>query len=349
MSRSERDRRSVKTVFDTMVAALMAERPTGELRLAALERPEALQEDDVLVSVEACGVCGTDLHIMAGEAYEPELPFVLGHEVVGRVAGPVDSAAQGGLVAVWPFLGCGNCQLCALGEGQLCAAQVSVTGVSGAFGGFAEYVLVKREQLVPVPEGMEAPAAAAVVDAGTTALNAVEVVPAGTTGPHVVVGAGPVGFCAAELLRERGRAPVVVEREAKRRHLAEGRGFAVAPELDAVIEEPTVVIDCSGRGDALGWAVRALVPHGLAVVVAYGVIDRFDTTQISRKELTVRGVRSGTRDQLRTVLRLAAEGTVGGFPVREWALADVNGAFEAARAGDPAKQVVVNRAERAMP
>lgn len=338
----------MKTAVGTMVAALMTERPANRLELVALERPAALQEDDVVLAVEACGLCGTDLHIMAGEAYQPDLPFVLGHEVVGRVVGQVDSSARG-LVAVWPFRGCGNCSLCALGEGQLCPAQVSVVGVSGAFGGLAEYMLVKRDQVVPVPEGLGAPMAAAVVDAGTTALNAVEAVPAGTAGPHVVVGAGPVGFFAAELLRARGRAPVVVEREAKRRGLAEGRGFAVARELDAVTEEPAVVIDCGGRGDALGWAVGALVPHGLAVVVAYGVVDRFDTTQISRKELTVRGVRSGTRDQLRKVLRLAAEGSAGGFPVREWALAEVNGALEAARAGDPAKQVVVNRAERPTP
>jgi D-arabinose 1-dehydrogenase-like Zn-dependent alcohol dehydrogenase len=346
----------VKTVVGTMVAALMAERPASLLRIAELERPEALQDDDALVSVEACGVCGTDLHIMAGEAYQPELPFVLGHEVVGRVVGPIESSGPSGprgpehqLVAVWPFLGCGNCRLCALGEGQLCPAQASVTGVSGAFGGFAEYVLVKRDQLVPVPEGLRTSAAAAVVDAGTTALNAVEAVPAGTTGLHVIVGAGPVGFCVAELLRARGVAPVVVERAAKRRLFADGRGFAVAPELGAVTEEPAVVIDCGGRGEALAWAVGALGPHGLVVVVAYGVIDRFDTTQISRKEITVKGVRSGTRDQLGRALRIAASGAMGGFQVREWELTDVNKALEAARAGDPAKQVVVTRAERAMP
>lgn len=345
----------MKTVVGTMVAALMAERPARDLRLASVERPEPLQDDDVLVAVEACGVCGTDLHIMAGEAYQPDLPFVLGHEVVGRVvpmespgapgaAGPVDQ-----LVAVWPFLGCGNCQLCALGEGQLCPAQVSVTGVSGAFGGFAEYVLVNRNQLVPVPGGLEAPAAAAVVDAGTTALNAVEAVPAGTTGPHVVVGAGPVGFCIAELLRARGVAPVVVERAAKRRLLAEERGFAVAAEVDEMSEEPAVVIDCGGSGDALDWAVGSLGPHGLAVVVAYGVIDRFDSTQVSRKEITVKGVRSGTRDQLCRVLRIAADGLVGRFPVKEWDLSDVNRAIVAAKSGDPAKQVVVNPRKQPIP
>lgn len=88
----------------------------------------------------------------------------------------------------------------------------------------------------------------------------------------------------------------------------------------------------------------ALGPHGTVAVVAYGVVDRFDTTRISRKELTVRGVRSGTKDQLRSILRLAAEGTVGKFPVREWELGGLTAALEGIRSGDdPAKPVIVNR------
>lgn len=323
----------------TMRAALLVDRPAHELSLRVMERPEPAQDDDVVVAVEACGVCGTDLHIMDGQAYRPELPFVLGHEIVGRVVVPAQSPRQE-LVAIWPFRGCGSCLLCAQGKGQLCSAQVSVTGVRGACGGFAEYVVVKRDQLVAVPDGIGASAAAAVVDAGTTALNAVEALPERSAGLHVVVGGGPVGFCVAELLGSDERAVLVVERQAMRRRLGEERGFAVAAELDAVPEAPSVVIDCGG-GDALTWAVGALRPQGIAVVVAYRAIDRFDTTEISRKELTVRGVRSGSVEQLRRTLGLAARGAIGAFPLREWALAEVSEALVAARAGDPAKPVII--------
>lgn len=333
----------MRTREDTelMRAAVMTERPARQLNVASIERPMPRDDDDVIVAVKACGVCGTDLHILAGQAYEPELPFVLGHEIVGRVILP--KTCQG-LVAVWPFQGCGSCVMCTAGKGQLCPSAVSTTGVSGSFGGFAEYVRVKRGQLVRVPDGLSATAAAALVDAGTTALNAVEVAAAIKGSLTVVVGGGPVGFCAAELLRAQGCLVTIVERQRHRRRIVTENEFSVVASVDAVAETPSVVVDCAGTGNTFEWAINALSPQGTIVVVAYAVVGRFDTTQISRKELTVRGVRSGTRDQLQTILRLAAEGTVGRFPVREWELGGLTAALEGIHGGDdPAKPVMVNQ------
>lgn len=330
-----------------MRAAVMTERPARQLKVTSIERPEPQDGDDVVVAVEACGVCGTDLHILAGQAYKPELPFVLGHEIVGRVisaGADAGRASNQGLVAVWPFRGCGSCAMCTAGQGQLCPSSVSVTGVAGAFGGFAEYVRVRGDQLVPIPEGLSATCAAALVDAGTTALNAVEAAAVKEGALHVVVGGGPVGFCAAELLRARGCSVIIVERQERRRRIATENGFSVAASVDALVETPSVVVDCAGTGSTLQWAIDALGPHGSVAVVAYGVADRFDTTQISRKELTVRGVRSGTRDQLRSVLHLAAQGIVGNFPVREWELGGLTAALDGIRSGDdPTKPVIVSR------
>lgn len=234
--------------------------------------------------------------------------------------------------------------MCTAGQGQLCPSPVSVTGVTNAFGGFAEYVRVRREQLVPLPRGLSATAAAALVDAGTTALNAVEAVARRDRSLHLVVGGGPVGFCAAELLRARGCLVSIVEREQRRRRIAEENGFSVAESIGAVTETPSVVVDCAGSGNTFEWAIDVLGPHGTLAVVAYGVADPYDTTQISRKELTVRGVRSGTRDQLRNVLHLAVEGTVGRFPMHEWELDSINTALEEIRtAKDAAKPIIVNR------
>src|SRR4051812_17963206 len=103
-----------------------------------MELPEPVPADDeIVLEVEACGICGTDLHILAGSSYAPELPFVLGHEPVGRVVLTGDAARDwlGARVAITLFTGCGTCVLCLDGDERLCESLVSITGVLRRAGG----------------------------------------------------------------------------------------------------------------------------------------------------------------------------------------------------------------------
>src|SRR5260221_10460619 len=194
-----------------MRAALLTEIPAQTLAVRDVPDP-VLGPGSVLVSVEACGICGTDLHIMNGESYRPELPFVLGHEPVGRVvaaAPDVDQNLIGQRIAPTLFVGCGRCTPCLAGDERLCEEGASVTGVLARPGGFAERMTLLASQLVSVPEALSAPAAAAMVDAGTTAYNAVRTAAAiAPAGRHLVIGAGPVGFLVAAVLRSRSPAPI---------------------------------------------------------------------------------------------------------------------------------------------
>jgi len=310
---------------------------------AQIDLPEPVPADgEIVLEVEACGICGTDLHILAGSSYTPELPFVLGHEPVGRVVDAGASAHEwlGRRVAITLFTGCGTCDLCLAGDERLCEDLVSITGVLRRAGGFAERLVVRAEQAVDVPDELDSAAAASLVDAGATAANAVRRTPR-EAGGCVVLGGGPVGFLVAELLRADGRPCVVVEPQEGRRRALEELGHAVTAGTEGA-PRAGVVIDCAGVPAATAWALAALRPRGTLVVVGYGVLPAFDSAPIARKELGVVGVRSGDRRDLQDALQLAATRQIGLPAISSFPLARIDEAFGALRSGSiPGKAVIV--------
>jgi propanol-preferring alcohol dehydrogenase len=324
-----------------MRAAVVEELPTATLALVDLEPPEPAP-GELLVRVEACGICGTDLHILEGSSYRPALPFVLGHEPVGRVldaAGPAGPEWLGRRVTLTLFEGCGRCRFCLAGDERLCLDLRSIRGVVDAAGGFAEQMTVPVTQAVEVPDALSSVEAATLVDAGATAMNAAGVIDAETA----IVGGGPVGLLLAEILGSRGVDSVVVEPREERRALAAELGHPVAASL-AELETPVpVVADCAGDAAAVPPALELLEPHGTFVLVGYARLADIDTAPIARKELTLRGIRSGSKAHLEAVIRLAAERAIRLPPATTWPIAEINAAFEALRDGRVAgKAVVVN-------
>jgi 2-desacetyl-2-hydroxyethyl bacteriochlorophyllide A dehydrogenase len=327
-----------------MKAALLTEIPAETLAVWEVPDP-VLGPGSVLVSVEACGICGTDLHIMDGESYRPELPFVLGHEPVGRVvaaAPDVDEKLIGLRIVPTLFVGCGRCAPCRAGDERLCENGASITGVLARPGGFAERMTLLASQLVSVPDELAAPAAAAIVDAGTTAHNAVRVAAAAApAGRHLVIGAGPVGFLVAAVLRARGLVPAIVEPSRPRREAAADSGFAMIPDAAGADGPFASVIDCAGVPAIVPGLLELLLPHGMYLSVGYATIPALDLALVSRRELTVRGIRSGRRSDLKAILRLVAQGRVQLPRVDTWQLDAVNDAIRSLRAGDVAGKAVV--------
>jgi 2-desacetyl-2-hydroxyethyl bacteriochlorophyllide A dehydrogenase len=312
-------------------------------RFEQIELPEPVPgEGEIVLEIEACGICGTDLHILAGLSYAPELPFVLGHEPVGRgvAAGPGAGDWLGARVAMTLFTGCGVCAYCLAGDERLCEALISITGVLGRPGGFAERMVVNSVQAVGVPSELDPAAAASLVDAGATAANAVRRSPPESE-VCVVLGGGPVGFLVAELLRDDGRDCVVVEPQEGRRDALAQLGHAVVATAENA-PRPDVVIDCAGAPAATLWALDALRPRGTLVIVGYGVLPSFDSAPIARKELSVVGVRSGARGDLEHALMLAAAGRIRLPAISRFRLTAIDEAFEALRSGSvPGKAVIV--------
>ena len=147
--------------------AMVLDRPGEPLKLKDIPRPVP-GAGQVLIRIEACGVCRTDLHIVDGELTEPKLPLVPGHEVVGRVAarGPgVAGLAEGQRVGV-PWLGhaCGHCPYCGMGRENLCDAPL-FTGYT-IDGGYAAYCLAHTDFTFPLPEEADPVALAPLLCAG---------------------------------------------------------------------------------------------------------------------------------------------------------------------------------------
>ncbi len=147
--------------------AMVMEQPGQPLRLAELPVPQPGAEQ-VLLQVQACGVCRTDLHILDGELKEPRIPLVLGHQIVGVVVGLGSQATRykiGDRVGV-PWLGGtdGTCRYCRRGQENLCdAPQFMGYTVNG---GYAEYVVADQRFCFPLPEAYHEIEAAPLLCAG---------------------------------------------------------------------------------------------------------------------------------------------------------------------------------------
>jgi alcohol dehydrogenase, propanol-preferring len=326
-------------------AAVLAHIPSEELQVVDVPEP-VLGPGDVLLSVEACGICGTDLHIMEGLSYRPELPLALGHEPVGRVIeveDPRQRALLGQRVAPTLFIGCNECEPCRSGDERLCDRGAAIIGVTRA-GGFADRLALQSRQLVPVPPQLSSPAAATLVDAGPTAHNAARVALARShprEAPYLVIGAGPVGFFVSELLRYRGVEFVVVEPNAERRQRVEARGYTVAQDISGVAGSFKSVIDCAAAPDIVGRLLELLSPHGTYISVGYGTVPELDFALISRKELAIYGIRSGRRSDLEAMLTLVADGIISAPSIDCWPLQDINTAFHSLRSGQVAGKAVI--------
>lgn len=323
-----------------MKAALLKRLPSPALEVEAVALA-GMPHDGIEVTVEACGICGTDLHILSGSSYQPTLPFVMGHEPVGRVThGP--EALLGRRVVPSIFVGCGRCDACRSGDERLCHEGSLVTGVLGLWGGFAEKMWLHPSQPVVVPEGLSPLTAAALVDAGTTAHHAARLALTHEPWRVVVLGGGPVGFLAASILKFRGTEVTVVEPNTLRRDALAALGYDTLNHLDRANTRPsTIVVDCSGVPAAFVTALDWLPPHGCCLVVGYSEIPSMDLAVVSRKELTLRGVRSGRRDDLVAVLDLAQRQAIDIPPIATWPLEEINAAISALKSGQVAGKAVI--------
>lgn len=158
---------------------------------------------EVVVEVSACGLCGTDLHILGGE-FAPSLPVIPGHEfagVVAAVGSAVSETAVGAGVAVDPSLYCHECHYCRIGRGNLCERWAAI-GVSTA-GGAAEYAVVPAANCVPIPCDVRLEDAA-LVEPLACAVRGYDVL-ASQLGSHVLIyGSGTMGLMMLQLAKRVG-------------------------------------------------------------------------------------------------------------------------------------------------
>ena len=235
--------------------------------------------DEVVVAVERCGICGSDLHLHRSGMLPPGA--VMGHEFAGTVVGLGDEAigvVEGTRVAVLPTVRCGTCRTCVEGRDAICLTQgARALGLGALDGAYAEYVAIAAQSCFPMPPGMT-PEQGALVEPYAVGLHAVR--RSRTTAPGAkvgVIGAGPIGLMTLAALRASGVEDVAVaERSPTRAQLAAAMGAtAVVDDADnlsgALDGELDVIYECAGVPAAPQSAMFQVRPGGEVVLV--GITD----------------------------------------------------------------------------
>lgn len=195
-----------------MKALLLSEYSVLELVDLPMPRPGP---DEVLIKVEACGICGSDVHGYDGSTGRRIPPLVMGHEAAGTIAAlgaGVSAFEQGQHVTFDSTVYCGECAFCRRGEVNLCDRR-QVLGVSTPeykrAGAFAEYVVVPVRVVHAIPKQLS-PEKAAMVEPLAVALHAVELGEVTADDVALVVGAGMIGLLVLQALRSKGVRTIVV-------------------------------------------------------------------------------------------------------------------------------------------
>ncbi len=276
---------------------------------------------EVLVSVEAAGVCAGDMYIYLGKNPYASYPQIGGHEIAGvvsEVGEGVEGLDRGMPVVVEPFIGCGTCYPCRIGKTN-CCAQLSIIGVHRA-GGFAEFVLAPARNVHRVPPGLSLPFAsfAEPVAIGVQACRRGEI----SAGELVlVVGAGPIGLAVTEVARARGAHVIATDIMPSRLETARSLGAETLPAgeglLTAVMEHTDgegapVVVEATGNTKAMEQTVDLVAAGGRIVILGLarqGDKVSFPALDWTRKEMTVVGSRASV-NCFPESLQLLADGKI---------------------------------------
>jgi propanol-preferring alcohol dehydrogenase len=306
----------------TMKAALLTTYG-APLEICEVLRP-APRADQVLVKIEASGVCYTDVHIWKGEHASPNpLPLIMGHEGVGRV---VEVGAQGGPLKVGDRVGigyvygaCGHCKECQTGGENYCAT-FDATGYSVS-GCFAEYVCLRQDWANKIPDGIDPVEAAPLMCAGAAAYASFlkTGVKAGET--VAIFGLGGLGQYCVQIAKLAGARVIAVDVSAEKLATASDLG---ADETIAADAETGRAIKALGGADgcvnfapvATTWPLMLAACNQRAKIVLTAVPASqlaFYAHEIIAPGLQVIGNSAANRQEMRELLAIAARGKIKGM------------------------------------
>jgi D-arabinose 1-dehydrogenase-like Zn-dependent alcohol dehydrogenase len=315
------------------------------------------QGSEVLVRIECCGVCHSDLHLQDGYfalggdkrldiSAARTLPFTLGHEIAGVIESAGASAegtAIGRRVAVYPWIGCGKCAACLAGKENLCSAHGHI-GIN-VDGGYASHILVPHPRYLLDYAPLSAAFAGTLMCSGLTAYSALKrLADGGAHGPAVLVGLGGVGLMGLALARVMfPEPPIVADIDGEKRKAALAAGAAQAvdpadPQARKAIMESTGgvlgVCDFVGSEKSLQFSTAILARGGKVVVTGLlGGTFSMAAAMFAIKAMTIEGSLTGTLAETHELLDLARTGKIGPIPMNTRPLTAAQAALDDLRAG----------------
>jgi threonine dehydrogenase-like Zn-dependent dehydrogenase len=291
----------------------------NEAQVLERERPSASAPGEVVLRIDAVGICGSDMHAWHGHDPRRKPGLVLGHEFAGTVLESADAAWRPGQrVTGNPLITCGHCEYCVQGRDNLCAHRTMV-GMTRP-GAFAEAMGIPGRCLIPVPDTLDA-VRAALTEPAATALHAVHLSMRALARPiaecrTLVLGGGAIGMLAALLLRHYGvdRLEVAEVNEGRRASLQQhARCTVFDPRVHSAEESAfEYVIDAVGSKLTRQAALAAVKPGG--VVMHIGLQDwasEIDMRKLTLAEITLMGTYTYGMADLRATVAAIDRGAFG--------------------------------------
>ena len=303
-----------------MILSKLGPVESNPLKLTEIDRHEIANPKEILVKIEACGVCHSQLHSIEGDwkdiGIPPTLPTVPGHEVVGKIVeigSNVTKFKVDERVGITPLLGsCLDCQYCNDGKEYLCE-KMDVTGES-LKGGYTEYITVSEDFATKVPDTMKSEYAAPLFCAGITAYKAVKAAEPKKNKKIAVFGIGGVGHMAIQFAKIEGCEVSGVSRKEKHLEVAKKLGadnvFVYSSNQKQFLQD---VNEEYGLFDAAivfapveqvtDTAIKSIKKGGTVVIATVGNIPNF----LAFEEKTVRGTLIGSRKDMEDVIKISDE------------------------------------------
>lgn len=296
------------------------ERP---LNLKQIEKHQIKKPNEVLIKIEACGVCRSQLHGIEGDwvkyGIPPTLPTVPGHEIVGTVVQTGDKVSKlkvGQRAGISPLYGsCMNCDYCVHGKEHLCDS-AEITGES-LLGGYAEYITITEDFATLVPDFMKPEYAAPLFCAGITAYKAVLASEPAKGKKIGIFGVGGVGHLAVEFAKIFDCRTIGFARSQSHLDVAKKVGadniiqydpnqaefLSKVRKEEGLLDAAIVFAPSESVTDA---AINSVKKGGTIVVGTFGNIPNFDVTQ----EKTIRGTLIGSREDMMQVVKIAEQNQI---------------------------------------
>ncbi len=331
--------------------------------LHELKKPMAIEEverpkpgdGEVLIKVEACGVCHSDLHVADGDWIQfagiTKLPLIVGHEVAGKVVEVGSSVSElkaGDRVGVpWIFWTCGECEFCREGNENLCVKQ-KITGVT-VNGGYAEYIKAPATHATKIPDSVSSVQAAPLFCAGVTVYRAIMQAKPQRGQRLAVFGVGGLGHLAIQIGVHLGLEVSAVDVADDKLALAKSLGAVNTFNAAAsnVVKEMRrrgsahIVLVTSGSKAAYDTAFYCVRPTGTLLAVGLPADEiSFPAIMMAAGEVNIKASAVGTRKDLEHVLALAAQGKLH-CEVATRPLGEVNAVIEEMRGGKISGRIVL--------
>lgn len=340
--------------------------PEKPLEISEVQTPKPTGSE-VLVKVKAVGVCHSDLHLWEG-GYDTgdgfmkvtdrgvKFPVIPGHEIVGTVTeigSAVQGIAVGDNVLVYPWIGCGNCSACRIGNDNVCDAPRSL----GVFqnGGYAEYALIPHFKFLAKVIGMDLEAAASLACSGLTAYNAIKKSGATSQSNVVIFGAGGLGLMGVQIARAITNANIIIV-DIDDAKLQTARDLGADHSVNSKDPEATqkIMALCSGKGaDCVIDFVNAppTVKMGLAIIRKRGTMTlvglfggaiELSLVSVPLKAITIQGAYTGNYNEMVELLNLAKRGVINPIISKRYSLSEANTALEDLKARKILGRAIIN-------